>query len=91
MAIPKDWRLSNQERYLKGAKISWNTFHAIDSTDDHAHCAFCWAKFMKGNSPGGITEGFATVDKKHWICKSCYENFKEVFQWQNVDGVPDKE
>ena len=56
------------KEYLEGEKIQsfW-----------HDHCEFCWAKVMTHYE----TEFYCTKDFKHWVCKTCFEDFKEKFNW----------
>jgi hypothetical protein len=77
-----DWRLQGQERYLKGVKLYWVKYTLYREGWDHDHCEFCWRKFaIQG---GDLTEGYTTKNHYHWICKACYEDFKEMFHW--TDG-----
>jgi hypothetical protein len=66
-----DWRLVGQERYLKGATLTWRRYRAPSDTWEHDHCQFCWAKFMDPDfsdahrrqveeHPEVLTEGYAT-------------------------------
>ena len=43
----------------------------------HKHCEFCWEKAMT-NIEG---EFYCTKDMHHWICKECFEDFKDKFGW----------
>jgi phage terminase large subunit-like protein len=79
---PNDWRLNGQEKYLNGAVLSWKKYTKYREGWDHDHCEFCRAKFMEQPGPEILTEGFATPDNYRWICKSCFEDFKDMFQWQ---------
>jgi len=47
MREPNDWRLMNQERYLKGVTLSWRAYVPANPTNDHDHCEFCQAKFLQ--------------------------------------------
>lgn len=69
-----DWRLTNQEAYLTGKQIESCIFRATP-TSDHEHCAFCWETFSDGD------EALCTEDKRHWICKRCFRDFKARFAW----------
>ena len=71
-----EWRLTNQENYLKGVTLIRDTFK---EKNDHAHCEFCWVTFVCG------TEGYTTEDRKHWICDTCYKDFCERFKWRTVE------
>lgn len=43
----------------------------------HEHCTFCWEKFMTDLD----IEGFCSDDYAIWICKNCFEDFKEKFNF----------
>lgn len=74
-----DWRLQGQERYLSGVSLSWKTYKKPRKDWDHDHCAFCGATFSEYE--GDLHEGYTTPDEYYWICKCCYEDFKEQFHW----------
>ena len=78
-----DWRLQNQQAYLAGAVLflrRWNP--SKDHPEwDHDHCAFCWQKFMDSDDAEVQKEGYGTEDERHWVCKSCFEDFRESFHW----------
>lgn len=77
-----DWRLTNQEKYLKGVTLTWRKYSAANPENDHDHCEFCWAKFMVVRGEDILDEGYSTEDGYRWICKSCVEDFKEQFDWK---------
>ncbi len=83
MANEKDWRLQGQEKYLQGAMLSFRTYAPRRKNWEHDHCEFCGAKFSE--RPGELQEGYTTEDAYRWICKKCYEDFKEMFHWK-ADG-----
>lgn len=69
-----DWRLNGQEKFLRGAELSWKRYHARDDTWEHEHCAFCRAKFMDPDFSkahrrqvdehrDALTQGYATTAK----------------------------
>ncbi len=41
----------------------------------HEHCYFCFEKFMTDT----VAECYCTHDYNVWICKTCFEDFKEKF------------
>ena len=89
--LKNDWRLTNQDEYLLGIKLYKRKFFRFNETWDHDHCSFCWAKFMVEDVPDALHEGYATEDSSHWICVKCFEDFKNMFQWDvilNKDGSP---
>jgi len=78
-----DWRLHGQEKYLKGASLVRRTYRAYAKNPkwDHDHCDFCGAKFMVEDHPDVLHEGYATLDDYHWICETCFQDFRERFLW----------
>jgi len=86
MREPNDWRLMNQERYLKGVVLVWQQYLPASPKNDHDHCAFCQAKFMQ-NYPDTLREGYSTPDREHWICKQCFEDFVDLFIWKVVSAT----
>lgn len=76
---PDDWRLFDQEKYLKNKTLSKVEFIKKDEDHDHTHCAFCWAKFSEYE--GDLHVGYSTLDNMHWICETCFEDFKDMFHW----------
>lgn len=86
MSVPDDWRLTGQERYLAGVKLRRAKWNAPRPEWDHDHCDFCWARFMSDPLPGVLQEGYTTEDGHHWICPTCFNDFREHFGWQIEAG-----
>jgi hypothetical protein len=76
-----DWRLQGQERYLKGATLTFKPYSKYREGWDHDHCEFCGAKLMEPGTPDTLHEGYATPDKYRWVCSPCFKDFKEMFEW----------
>ncbi|HPQ41598.1 MAG TPA: hypothetical protein PLV45_14595 [bacterium] len=81
MVEKNEWRLTNQEKYLKGLTLMYKTYSQYREGWDHDHCEFCWAKFTEPGTPDTLHEGYTTLDRKYWICSRCFEDFKEMFGW----------
>jgi len=81
-----DWRLRGQESYLGGAALHRASYRARSPVWDHDHCAFCWAKFMESDGPEILREGYTTDNEFHWVCPTCFEDFRRRFGWS--DGGP---
>ena len=88
--MEKDWRLGrDQEDYLKNENLVYKSFKSklskddINCASDHHHCEFCWHRFMEDstNVEDCSTEGYCTTDERIWICKTCYTDFKDLFNW----------
>ncbi|MBW8469598.1 MAG: hypothetical protein K0M67_15140 [Thiobacillus sp.] len=82
MREPNDWRLTNQERYLKGVTLFKRSYEPASEENDHDHCEFCFAKFMTSALPETIQEGYATPDGHKWVCQNCFEDFVDLFKWE---------
>jgi len=94
--MPKsnDWRLTNQANYLMNACLRYKPYQKPSEHWDHDHCAFCWAKFMDATDPNvmpnALHEGYTLVnhakfpDDYHWVCITCFKDFKEKFQWKVI-------
>ena len=65
-----DWRLRNQEAFLKGVRLVWQSYLPANTSNDHDHCEFCLKEFMYPGSredlassiashPEIMTEGYA--------------------------------
>lgn len=59
---PDDWRLTNQESYLRGRTWIRKPYRKYRDDWDHDHCSFCFAKFMEAGEPDALHEGFSTHD-----------------------------
>jgi hypothetical protein len=81
MLEKNDWRLTGQDKYLKGVPLYRKEYVAPGPDWDHDHCEFCWATFMDSDRPDIQREGYTTKDNKKWICSTCYEDFKVMFAW----------
>jgi len=79
MIEKNDWRLMKQEKYLKNKELYHIHFNQKEK-HDHDHCVFCMEKFMFYEQIG-----YCTTDYYHWICKTCYEDFKDMFSWKVID------
>lgn len=82
MREPNDWRLTNQEKYLKGVTLVWRKYAPASADNDHDHCAFCWTKFMSDGAHDSLSAGYSTTDGYRWICKGCFDDFADLFGWQ---------
>jgi hypothetical protein len=82
MTDKDDWRLQGQEEYLKGVTLYWRAYTRHSEGWDHDHCAFCWTKFMVEGHPDVLHEGYTTEEGYHWICKKCFEDFRNMFAWK---------
>ena len=85
MADTPDWRLQNQEKYLKGAVLFRRPYRRSSPSSDHDHCEFCWANFMEEDYPDVLHDGYCTEDRYRWICEGCFTDFRDRFGWRVSD------
>jgi hypothetical protein len=79
MNIHEDWRLQSQINYLFQVKLKKSHFKPTEKWN-HEHCSFCWETFDTNHSTG-----YCTLDAYYWVCEPCYQDFKEMFQWELVE------
>lgn len=82
MAGKDGWQIMGQEGYLFGKDLYWRKYKPFSDSWEHDHCTFCFEKFADEDISDVLHEGFTTEDNHYWICRECYEDFKQVFQWQ---------
>jgi hypothetical protein len=82
MVEKDDWRLMNQETFLKGVSLTLKSYSMYREGWDHDHCEFCGTKLMEEGHPDSIHEGYATDDNYHWVCPQCFEDFEKMFEWK---------
>ena len=82
-----DWRLMGQEDWLSNRPVRWAEWTPYREGWDHDHCAFCSAEFAaEVNDHVDYSAGYVTADDSYtWICRPCFEDFRERFGWTVVD------
>lgn len=78
-----DWRRMGQEKFLLNKKLKYKKYDGDISKGAHEHCSFCYELI---SSKGPITEAYCTLDEENWICKKCYDDFKDEFHWIIIEG-----
>lgn len=81
MADDFDWRLQGQGAFLSGVVLQRRRYAQPRPDWDHDHCEFCGVKFMNVDSVDVVREGYATLDGYHWICDTCFGDFRKRFGW----------
>jgi hypothetical protein len=74
-----DWRLQGQD-WLREELLRFAPYKPHSSAGERDHCEFCWTPFRSLQGEGVVHEGFVTPDHR-WICETCYEDFKLIFDW----------
>ncbi len=72
----------HQEKYLKGITLRWRKYAKFRDDWERDHCEFCGSKFMENPGPEIQTEGYTPPDTYRWIYKTCFEDFKDMFEWR---------
>ncbi len=73
------WRLQGQD-WLREELLRYQPYRPQQPGFEHDHCEFCWTPFRSEPQQGVINEGYVTNDRR-WICETCYEDFKLMFDW----------
>jgi hypothetical protein len=89
MIEKNDWRLTNQEIYLKNVQLIFKNYKDRISNTDHDHCEFCLEKFSEDKAD--LNFGYCTEDGYYWICSDCYNDFHDLFGWKLGSSFPYKE
>jgi len=86
-----DWRRQGQETFLKGVTLIHRSYrqHPSNPKWDHDHCEFCGTKFQLEKDHNQAQEAYATDDDSHWVCPTCFEDFKHEFGWIVQESPPD--
>ena len=77
-----DWRIRDQELYIRKKAFYKHSFLERYVNDDHAHCEFCWAKFDRSENS---QKGLSTLDDEFWVCEECFADFQEKYEMQIWD------
>lgn len=75
-----DWRITNQDKYLKNVVLQRIPYASRNTVTDHDHCEFCMDKFS--DNEGDLFVGYCTLDCYYWICDECYKDFNGLFGWK---------
>jgi hypothetical protein len=79
MISQDDWRLQGQD-WLREELLRYEPYRPPQPGFEHDQCQFCWTPFRSEPQQGVINEGYVTNDRR-WICETCYEDFKLMFDW----------
>lgn len=83
MAEKDDWRLLNDVGYLKGKSINPTCGAEILQKSNYLkRCIFCWDKVDDTD----YSFWFVPEDISCCICEECYNDFFDMFEWNELDG-----
>lgn len=80
MIAKNDWRITNQEDYLKDKMMKKIKYKDVASDTSHDHCAFCWDKISAAKND--LHDAYCTLDEKHFVCEACFNDFKKSFNFK---------
>ena len=83
--LQNDWRLHGQEKGDIGLTWYHRKWSALSESWNHDHCEYCMACFS--STPDDFHEGYASEDNYHWICPTCYNDFKDLLDWKTVEDM----
>ena len=87
MKKDQDWRIVSYNGHLNGETFSLKRFISTDK-NDHEHCEFCCKKItdLQIDYEDCVSEGYCCFNSKtkqeNWICKDCFNDFKEKFKFK---------
>jgi len=67
-----------EKEYLHNKNLQLKAFNC--ELDEHQHCELCWDRFSK--AVNDLHFGYYESCSKSWICETCYNDFKDLFQWK---------
>ena len=77
-----DWRIRNQAACLQPVRLIFSVWTPQKLAGDHDHCEFCFVKFAdEALMPDALHTGDSTLDRRHWVCPTCFADFREQFEW----------
>lgn len=83
-----DWRLTGQEAFLKGVKLLFKPYPQYSTDCDHDQYEFYSSMFSLRS--GDLSEGYTTENQYRWICTTCFQDFKESFEWKVINGTTEE-
>lgn len=80
--MEKPWYMYEYEHkpYLHNKTLRYMVYPDTGIRGDHDHCEVCWTRFSIYE--GDEHSGFYEEDRCRWICKECYNDFKDLFGWK---------
>ena len=86
-----DPRVTSQERFIQGATFERRAWSSQKPDWDHDHCEFCWVHFgdhVFSDDADTQLEGWRTPDGDHWVCRTCFADFRDAFQFHALNAEP---
>lgn len=51
---------------------------------DHVHCELCWVIICENDHIKGEKEGYYCKETGCWLCKKCFFDFAEEYNWKII-------
>ena len=80
-----DWRIMGQEGYLLDKVLIYIQFDRSLCIEDFDKCEFCSKAFDEGKTQNEFA--YFEPNNRVWICKDCFNDFKDHFRWTVHGGT----
>jgi len=79
--------MQGQEGYLMGVTLIHRKYRQNPHNPNwnHDHCEYCGEIFSLFDDPEHLKEGYTTEDDYRWICSTCFNDFKDDFEWKVIE------
>ena len=79
-----DWRLhfGNKPEFYASLTWSFKKWTQTRPHWDHDHCEFCQIKLSDSEIDEVMHEGWTDNDEYHWICATCFNDFRDLYRWK---------
>lgn len=84
MREENDWRLDIAQEPSFYEKFTWELkkWTQTRSNWDHDHCDFCGTEISNIINDEIQNIGWTNDDEYYWICETCFDDFKDLYQWK---------
>ena len=76
-------RLEYCKDAIKDKNFKLKKWVAPNKDWSHDHCEVCGVTIS--NKEGAENEAYANEDKKDWICKNCFNKYKDELNWIEIN------
>ena len=71
-----DSKISRKLAYGESVPSTNGNVEIVEDGWDHEHCYFCWKKIVEDDIAYCLDS-----NPEHWICETCFDDFKDRFGW----------
>lgn len=67
---------------MRGARFRWiKVPKRTVFSEPHVHCEICEVEFKNTKAAGCLKEGYESIGRIEWLCRSCFTLYKETYGW----------